>query len=721
MKPVSRPHTTPWYYSIAPFVLVLLTILCYLPSLHYAFQFDDVANITKHFHIRHHTFWSLFFTGSRWISYWLNAVYYSIGKFDPFCYRVGNLIIHNINGLLVFYIISSCLSRLQKPSFFKDNYYSIALLSAALFLLHPVQTQTVSYVIQGELEGMAALFSFGTIACFLQAMAARSSFLSVINVVAMFTLAIFACGTKEITIVLPFLLVLIDWFFVAQGSWQKIKTRTWLHLAVFTIMGCLYIRLLKPRFFYELFGLQMVAKNNIGNIITHTPETPITPLMFFLSQFKVILHYIGIFIWPFNISVEYDWLLTKGFFAPDCFIPCMILLSIAGGTVWLLKQYPVTPLGFGILWFFTSIIPRSSIIPSPELIADYKTYLGSLGWLFIIATALMYGITKVLAYLKALHPVIPSLQLGVVLLCACVLGYQAQERNKVWSSGEAFWGNVIENAPGKARAYNNYGVELSQGQGRFKDSIPYFQKAISMDAHYPDPCNNLAVAYARTHNLDGAIAMMKQGLAINPYYAEGHNNLASFFLDKGDAENAQKCLQKALTYKKHYGKAYFNLGRVHGIRGDKQKAWECYRKACMEADFDTENGFAVYAQASLALGKYNDAIIGYKKTLELNPHNVPALFSLAYTFFSMEQYQEALTWYQKALTHNPHDERVLFNLGETYIKLGNITQAINYFERIQNGKISQVPLKLAECYRLLGHYDKAMQLANQVNKKTTTA
>ena len=76
------------YRILVPLSLAISTLLTYLPSLHYPFQFDDIANIQKHFYIRHHGFWSLWFSGSRWIVYWLNALHYSIGKFDPFSYRV---------------------------------------------------------------------------------------------------------------------------------------------------------------------------------------------------------------------------------------------------------------------------------------------------------------------------------------------------------------------------------------------------------------------------------------------------------------------------------------------------------------------------------------------------------------------------------------------------------------------------------------------------------
>src|SRR5579872_6448201 len=155
------------YWIIPPFILSFATILVYYPSLHYEFQFDDIANITKHFDIRHYSFGKLFFSGTRWISYWLNSVHYKIGKFDPFTYRVGNLAIHTVNGILIFLILLLVLKNLKKRSFFTDHSFSLAFLTALFFLLHPVQTQTVSYVIQGQLEGLSALFSLMMGLCFL--------------------------------------------------------------------------------------------------------------------------------------------------------------------------------------------------------------------------------------------------------------------------------------------------------------------------------------------------------------------------------------------------------------------------------------------------------------------------------------------------------------------------------------------------------------------------
>ncbi len=700
-----------WLYFLPPTLLSIITAISYYPSLHYDFQFDDIANITKHFSIRHYSFSRLFFSGTRWISYWLNSLHYKIGKFDPFSYRVGNILIHLTNGLLVFLVLYFALSRLKKSNFFKQNSYFIALLTSALFLLHPVQTQTISYVIQGQLEGMATLFVLAMVFCFLQLNAARTATIKYSLVVLLFALALISCGTKEIAIVSPLLILMVDWFFVAQGSIEQIKSRLWLHGTIFGLIFTAYIYLLKPKFFLSILGLQAEAKNNIGNIITKHALDKITPGIFFISQFKVILHYLWIFIWPFSISVEYDWKLVEGFFAPDCIIPFLILVTLAGFVIRTLIKNSTSLIAFGALWAAICIAPRSSIIPSPELIADYKTYMSSFGWLFLLSAGLI-KLGELILY-KINNPSFNlndiRLQTTGALACAVVFGILTNQRNVVWSSGLEFWGNIIKNAPGKARAYNNYGVDLSQKYNKFHESIPYFKKSIAMDKHYPDPCNNLAVAYARTGNIDGAISAIKQGLRINPYYPEGYNNLASFLLQQKKYDMAQKALETAIKLRPYYGKAHYNLGRLYLDQNKPEEAWKCFKKCCTEGDLDNAAGFNIYAKVSLVLKKYEDAIYGYTKVLEFTPNDQDAAFNLGNAYYLVQQYERARDVYEQALTYNKDNTRILYNVGETYCKLNQPAQAINYFERIPHYKnrIPQMYLRMANCYEQLGETDKA--------------
>ena len=701
------------WFLLPPTLISIVTAIFYYPSLHYDFQFDDIANIKKFFNIRHNTLWSLFFVNTRWISYWLNSIYFRYVKFRPFLYRVGNVTIHIIASILVFYVIYLCLSQINnKKSFYYRYAFWIAYLTSALFALHPTQTQTISYVIQGQLEGLSGCFMLGSTLIFLLMTRTSSLYITSIYSILLFTLGFFACGTKEIVIVTPFLLVIVDWFFIAQGDITKIKKRAGIHITYFLFIWGMYFYLLKPKFFADLFGFNMVARNNIGNMLTEQPNEKIFPLHYFISQFKVILHYIGMFIWPFNICVEYDWKLVTSFFASDCIVPLFILIGIMGIMYATLRTHKIHPIAFGTLWFFIAIAPRSSIIPSSELMADYKTYIASMGILFIFSCVILQCLLFALSKLKN-HLFLPHAQLQFLCISGLLfgLGYLTYRRNTIWRSGIDFWGNVIENAPGKARAYNNYAVALSE-KARIKEAVPFYKKAAQLDPNYPDPWNNLSVAYSLLGKYDLAIAAIRQSIKIQPYYPEAYNNLASYYILQKEYAEAEKVLYIALKLRPYYGKAFFNLGKMHMHQGNYQEAFKYFKKACTEADLDTEEGFKVYATMAMNIKEFADAIFAFKKLLEYNASSVEYLRGLGTAYVKNDQADEAINIFFKLTKREPTNKQAWFELGESYYMAKKYNDALTCFQKAQNLGFSSPHflLRVAGCLEHVGMPDEAIKI-----------
>jgi len=712
----SPDTTTRWYhYIIPPSILSLITFLFYFPSRHYDFQFDDIANITKYYDIRHTHLKDLFFSDSRWIGKWLNSIHYSIGKFDPYSYRIGNIIQHILLGNIIFFFIFFALRHLQKQSFFKKNALALACTTAALFLLHPVQTQTVSYVIQGKLEGVATFLIICMAFCFWIAYTTHSKTLAVLMNIIFFALAALSSGSKEIAIMSPWLMLLVDWFFVAQGSWHEFRKRWLFHVASFLTVYTCYLYFLKPEYFTAILSFRHRVPNNLGNVITSTPLDRITPFAYCISEFKVILHYLWIFVWPFNISVEYDWVLSKGFFAPDALFPFLGLVCIGYVVYKLLKKNKVNLIAFGICWFMVCIAPRSSIIPSAELIVDYKTYAASFGWLFVIAAGMVWLSTYMTEFFlkhsqRAKQVVYNSMAMCLVL----GLGFATMNRNTVWRSGLEFWGNMLKNAPGKPRIYNNYGVELSQKLQKYAESIPYFKQAIAMDKYYPDPHNNLAVVYAYLGKIDNAIDEMVAGLKINPRYPEGYNNLAAFYINKKDYQKAEASLNAALNLRPTYGKAYFNRARVYTEQNKIELALSDLKSACTKADLDNSFGFSIYGKFALEHKYYDDAIFAFTQLITLEPRNVEGFFSLGNAYHLSAKFNAAIKAYEQALMLAPGDMRCLINIGESYMKLNEFEKALAYFEKFDIRKAPHVALRMAECSVKLGNKNKAVSTLERI-------
>ena len=715
--------TQSWHAYVPPTIIACLVGLLYYPSLYYKFQVDDLASITRYFAIRNKGFFDLLFTGTRWISYWMNTIHYSIGKFNPFCYRLTNISMHALTSILVFYFVYIGLKKLKNKEFYCSYALPIALLTACLFAIHPVQTQTVSYVIQGQLEGLACFFLMLMSLSFLLYNHTTNPLAKKIYLGLVFCSAFLGTGTKEIFVVAPLLLLLTDWFLVAQADMQSLKSRWYIHGIVFGIVIGVYMYFLKPSFFGKLLGLKLEAKNNIGNILTETRDQKIYPLHFFMSQFKVVLHYIWMFIWPFNICVEYDWKLSTSFFAFDCIVPFLTLCAIASGLWYLFKKDKSNVLVFSALWFFVVLAPRSTIIPSSELLTDYKTFSGSMAILLFLAICIVYCLAKGAELVKSSlwhHKNIVA-QYALIILLVLPVGYVAKERNKVWHSAEEFWTNIIKNAPGKARAYNNYAVALSE-QGKFKESIPFYAKAIQMDSHYPDPINNIAVAFASTGDLDKGIQYMQMAIKQQPNYPEGYNNLASFLIQKEEYEKAIKMCDYAIRLRPHYGKARYNKGKALMSLGKNEKAFECFKDACTKADLDNETGFKVYAQMSMSLKKYADAVIAYSKLLEFRS-NGNTMFLLGNAHFMNKEYPQAIQWYKKAERTLPDNKQLCYNLAEAYLKNKDYEKALAHFDKMSqmNYKLPNLPLRRAYCLKLLNrNFEAKVALESALTRKDIT-
>lgn len=712
-----------WHYIIPPSILSLLTTAFYYPSLKYPFQFDDLANITKKFDIRFSDPLKNFWGNRRWMGEWLNRKNFDIGRFDPYYYRVTNLIVHIATGALVFFFILEGCRKLRKYPFLAKNSLAIASITSALFLLHPLQTQAVSYAIQARLEGLATLFVMATLLLLLKSFQAKTYVLKYAIFIPALIVGFFSCGTKEIAIVTPLLAILMDWFFVAEGDWKNLKKRIWLHVIFATVIFSMFIWYLSYSYVRDILTLNTSINNNRGNILTSNALDNIKPFPFLISEFKVILHYLAIFIWPFSMSVEYDWKLSENFFAPDSFFPFLALALIFWLAIYSLVKNKMSYIGFGLIWFLITIAPRSTIIPSPELICDYKTYLSSIGWLFIFAIGFVKLFHCLIKQIKQLPSFIHSPALQFVLLIAFTLpfGYASMNRNLVWSTSVKFWQDIVKKAPMKARGHNNLGVAMSEA-GNYKEAIPYYLEAIRLDRHYSDPWSNLSVAYSFVGDIDKAITVAQKAINIFRYYAEAYNNLGTLLLKQKKYDQAEKILQVALKIRPYYGKAFYNLARLYSEKGENEKALEYFEKSTT-GDLDTLEGFFTLGQMNLKMKKYPEAIKAFEMALLRGTDATPEqkhgiMFNLGNAYFMHKQLDKAHQTFKTLVADQPNDHRSWYNLGETLYSKQDFSGACNVFKKLCEPpfNIAQATFRYANCLEKTKNFTGARTVLESVLK-----
>lgn len=597
------------------------TILTYLPSLQYDFQFDDEPNILNFYNIRHETFSTLFFKNTRWISQWLNTMIYSIGKFQPMWYRMVNIGIHIAAGLSLYALLLLVLRQLGHHSFGYKHRTSIATLTMILFLLHPVQTQTVSYIIQGQLEGLASLVMLLVLCFFVLAATATSPLQRLGAILLMSICAILSIGTKEIAIMSPFLALLIDWTFIGKGNPRDMARRWWLHGILWTIVGGLFGWMLGGGYIIKVFGLQLAAPNNIGNQLTSQAQEVITPYPYAISQAKVILHYLVMYLMPWRISVDYDWQLCTSLLQWDAWVPLTIITGILAAIGWNLYKKPTNLISFGLLWFFICMAPRSSIIPACELLADYKAYLAGAGWLLALTvigcSVWQWAIASMDRHRATLASILACISIALLLSLATVM------RNTVWSNTKDFWHDIVLKAPRRARAHNNYGVELLR-HGHVAQATWHFKTALSLEPNsdYYDAYTNLGVAYHEAGNTDMAILMLRQSLMLNPYQPIAYYSLGRALLDKNQTEYARRSFEQALALNPTYGKPLFYLSKLEAAEHNYEKAWQFAQQTFDASDFDHHPAaIEHFIELSLRLGNQEDARRGLARLNEVAPQS----------------------------------------------------------------------------------------------------
>jgi protein O-mannosyl-transferase len=694
---------------VPPSILVFLTWLVYYKTLNYPFHSDDLAAITQHFAMQPApqpaTLWQL----PAWALSWLNYASFKVGGFEPFYYRTFSVAVHMLAGLAVLYLVSALCRMLRKQPFFYNNAPLISFFTAGLFLLHPVQTQTVSYVIQARSEALAVFALLVALSCYVYAISNKNNFVRAVLALLFVGAAISACAINSLVVVLPALLLLIEWFFASQTQWTIFKKRFWLPVLIAAALGAFAVAALGVDAIKKAMTLSLAVANNRGNIVTTNPFDVITWWQFLMTQFGVVVHYLLNFVWPFGISVEYDWKIAQSFLSAAVIAPLVVLAGLLGVAIramWC-KQNQIY--AFGILWFFVVVAPRSSIIPSAELVCDYTTYLASVGVFFMIAAAVVYGYVAAIARLARLPERAFAIECKAASLAMLlgIIAFGAYNRNSVWQSPLTFWEDNARKAPSKARVHNNFGVALCEA-GHYDQAVHEYQTAITLDRYYADPLSNVAVAYSMQKQTDKAISALRSAIKLQPNYAEAYNNLGNLLIKKKQFDDAEKVLVHATTLRQNYGKAYYNLSRIHEARGDYHKSLAYLKRAAADG-LDVPEVMFKTGQACLKVANYPDAIASFSKALQAGTNREQIQFNLANAYFLNKDYDQAQTVYELLATLHPTDARYHYNLAETYFIKGDYSHAQQCFNRVTRlpEPIAQAFVRVAHCYERMQQPDAA--------------
>lgn len=554
------------------------------------------------------------------------AINYAVSGTNVWSYHAVNLAIHILAGILLFGIVRRTLLTERLAGLFARRATALAAVCALIWVVHPLQTEAVTYVIQ-RAESLMGLFYLLTIYCAVRGWRSPRRW-------AWYAAAIVACaagmGTKEVMVTAPIMVVIYDRIFLA-GTWRQAIRRRWgLYVGLFATWGILAVLLASnPRGGSAGFGIEHV-----------------TPIEYAMTQSRVIFHYLRLAIWPDPLVFDYAWPITRNFAAAAPWI--FALACLLAGTVAALRYRPAA--GFAGAWFFIILGPTSSFIPLFDAAFEHRMYLPLAG-LVTAGVCAAYAIGQRLARHKALP--MPAVLAGWALAAAVIVALSAAtyRRNEDYSSALSIWSDTVAKRPANARARNNLAGAMEK-LGDLDGAMRNYDAAIRLNDHYAPAYNGRGTIYSKKGDFDNAVRNCTRAIELDPNYAKAYNNRGIAFTEQGRAGLAIADFSRAIELDRQYAKAYCNRARAYDMKGlDTQAQGDCTR--AIELDPNYVKAYANRGQARRRLGHYDQAIADFDTAIRLDRNFAPAYGGRGLVYAEMGKFDLALADFEAVLRLDP--------------------------------------------------------------------
>ena len=567
-----------------PLGLVLIALLAYSNSFTKAFVFDDRIMITGNPNI-----------GSllplTWeprsivrLSFRLN---YALGGFKVEHYHTTNLLIHIIAGLLLYGVVRRTLEKgvgrgrkgQEGTERGEDAAAFLALAVAAIWLVHPLQTESVTYICQ-RYESLMGLFYLLCVYAWIRAQESgvrsqesgvrgqesgvrgqesgvtiHHSLFTIHSASFWYAVAVAAfvagIGTKETIFTLPLMVIVYE--YVAGGGVGCGRARRYWWQACLVILLCLVPAIRTVRCVVVPF-------------IAQGFEQGVSPLVYLFSQFGVVAHYLRLVFRPDPLCLDYAWAPVRD--PQGILFPGTVIVFIFGATVWLVLRK--NPAGLAGAWFFITLAPASSIIPIKDLAFEHRMYLPLAGVIALVVVAGWKALEAACGSGGARRER-GSLMYGAAIVCVALgLAALTLRRNADYRSEVTIWRHTVDVRPANLRARVALAAAL-MAEGRTEEAavelhdtlrdLPASRAEVGYDIDYVrgKALNGLGVIEEMAGELDGARDYFERAVGIDGDFSRARNNLGIVLEKQGLVREAREQWRETLRRSPSDEKARFCL------------------------------------------------------------------------------------------------------------------------------------------------------------------
>lgn len=442
----------------------------------------------------------------------------------PYPFHVGNLVIHILAALTLYGVVRRTLQSPALAERFNHCATPLAGAIALLWTVHPLQTASVTYIVQ-RAEALMGLFLLLTLYCAIRAHGSRRMMWTVLAVIS----CALGMGSKEVMVVAPLVVVAWDWFFATGVTTPNAQHPTAKETNGLRSRRGLYAGLAAT---WVVLAINVWSEARPGSVGFGFEEWPWW--RYLATQAGVILHYLRLAIVPSPLVLDYGWPPVESLVRA---LPAVIAVSalLAITIFGVIRRHPASFVG---VVFFLVLAPSSSVLPIvTEVAAEHRMYvpLASVIAFFVLGGFVISERRRIPLAVGA----------AAVAIAAGVLGWLTYERNQDYASEERIWADTIRKRPDNPRARINYGVALIEN-GRTSEAEPHLRKAVALAPDDDEAQLGLGALLCSTGRCDQGLPHLRRAAEIDPQDTNAIRNLAEALAAGGNRREAVVYFRRAV-------------------------------------------------------------------------------------------------------------------------------------------------------------------------------
>lgn len=512
----------------------------------------------------------------RWLTY---AVDYALGQGRPWIFHLSNIVWHALATLGVFLLARRWLAGSLS-----------ALLAAALFAAHPIQTAAVSYI-SGRKDILAAVFVVLALLLIEKMRESGQSRWGWLGGAA-YLLGFFS---KESAIVLPLLLLWCDWCRQERLNFAALRAvvrRNWRHYAwLFGMMGLLIVRTVGFAAIIQAVGLSPAPAASLAS-----PVAGVAAFVENRSYANLMLFYGWKLIFPANLLADYRDVFSFSLYPPAWgrWLSPLFVAVLAGALCFLHRWRPWAALGIG--WMVIALLPVSHLIPFHYPVAEHYLYLPAAGFALMLA-----GVGE-------RREKRSGRELAVWAAVLIVMASMTVARNGAWQNMETVTLDILAKAPRHQKARNTL-VHLLIEQGELQQALAQAEIAVRQDPASPVNHYNLGIIHENLRNLDQAAFHYRTAIRLRPNLWDAYLNLGNLLLTSGRTAEGEAVIERLMAGYGYHPLALWVLGNQRAREGRWPAAEQLYRRQ-VELDQHDAYGYLGLAGAAWHAGE-REAALGH--------------------------------------------------------------------------------------------------------------